>query len=220
MPRPYLRTGCRDVRVRMDSLERSMKPLSFCFILLFAVSSVSSAQTFYGIAGGLNYAGALPDANPLPDEHYTRGFALQASVGRQFGDQFGVRLDAFVNHFAVQESSIKLYMCPAGVLCPRSQNTVFTDPVGVTGLRASGLFNVDPPGAGLRMYLIAGAGAYYFYQHPSIEGAVRPGFSAGAGFNVRVFQRSRLFVEGVYNRILGAPSQPTWLLPLTVGVRF
>src|SRR5689334_8648803 len=129
MPRPYLRTGCRDVRVRMDSLERSMKPLSFRFILLFAVSSVSSAQTFYGIAGGLNYAGALPDANPLPNEHYTRGFAMQASVGRQFGDRLSVRLDALVNHFAVQATELVLYSCPIGVLCPNPQQHTLTNPV-------------------------------------------------------------------------------------------
>jgi hypothetical protein len=192
-----------------------MKTLSLGFILLVVVQPALPAQTFYGIAGGLNYAGPAPS-----DEHYTRGFALQASVGRQFGDRFGVRLDAFVNHFAVQESSIKIYMCPAGVLCPRSQNTAFTDRVGVTALRASALFKVDPPSADLRMYLIAGAGGYYFYQYPSIEGAVRSGLSAGAGFNIKVKGRSQVFIEGVYEKILGAPSQPTWLLPLTVGVRF
>jgi hypothetical protein len=220
MPRPYLRTGCRDVRVRMNSLERSMKPLSFCFILLFAVSSVSSAQTFYGIAGGLNYAGALPDANPLPNEHYTRGFAVQGSVGRQFSDRFGVRLDAFVNHFAVQATEIRAFACPMGALCDGSQPNTLTNPVGVTALRANALLTLDPPAYAVRMYLIGGFGGYYFYQHPTIEGAVRPGVSGGVGFNVSVNGRSRVFVEGLYNKILSAPSQPTWLLPLTVGVRF
>jgi hypothetical protein len=218
--RSILRSGARGVRLTMDSMERPMKTLSFCFILLLAVSSVSSAQTFYGMAGGLNYAGSLPDANPLPDEHYTRGFAIQGSVGRQFGDRFGVRLDAFVNHFAVQATESRAFACPMGALCDGSQPNTLTNPVGVTALRANALVTLDPPAYAVRMYLIGGFGGYYFYQHPTIEGAVRPGVSGGVGFNVRVNGRSRVFVEALYNKILSAPSQPTWLLPLTFGVRF
>lgn len=199
-----------------------MKTASFCSILLLAVSSVLSGQTFYGIAGGLNYAGALPDANPLPNEHYTRGFALQGSVGRQFGERFALRLDGFVNHFAAQATEFKAYQCPIGALCigaPQSQT--LTTPVGVTALRANALFTVDPPAYPVRMYFLAGAGGYYFYQHPSVGGgAVRAGLSAGAGFNIRVKGRSQVFIEGVYDKIIGAPGEPTWLLPFTVGVRF
>ncbi len=69
------------------------------------------------------------------------------------------------------------------------------------------------------MYLIAGAGAYYFYDHPSAAGAVRLGVSAGAGFAVRV-GRPRLFIEARYHDLFRAPSQPTWLVPLSFGVRF
>jgi len=203
----------------MDSKELAMRTLLSCVILLVGVQPAIAAQTFYGIAGGLNYAGSLPDANPLPDEHYTRGFAIQGSVGRQFSDRFGVRLDAFVNHFAAQATDFFAYQCPMGALCePQSQT--LTTPVGVTALRANALLTVDPPAYPVRMYLLAGAGGYYFYQHPSVEGAVRPGLSAGAGVTLKVLGRSQVFVEGVYNRILGALSQPTWLLPLTVGVRF
>lgn len=197
-----------------------MRTLLSCVILLIGVQPAIAAQTFYGVAGGLNYAGSLPDANPLPDEHYTRGFAIQGSIGRQFGDRFGVRLDAFVNHFAVQATEIRAFACPMGALCDGAQPNTLTNPVGVTALRANALVTLDPPAYAARMYLIAGAGGYYFYQHPSVEGAVRPGLSVGAGFNVRLSRRRQVFVEGVYNKILGAPSQPTWLLPLTFGVRF
>lgn len=208
-----------------------MKTASFCSILLFAVSSALSAQTFYGIAGGLNYAGSLPDANQVPSEHYTRGFAVQGSVGRQFGDRFAVRLDAFVNHFAVQATELSPELCPVGascmpnqcaigVLCVGAQPHTLTNSLGVTALRANALLTVDPRGYTARMYLIAGAGGYYFYQHPSVEGAVRVGLSAGAGFNIRVKGRSQVFIEGMYDKIIGAPGEPTWLLPFTVGVRF
>ncbi len=194
-------------------------PLAFA--LLLTTSPALSAQTFYGLAGGLNYAGPAP-AGPQGNERYTRGFALQASLGRQFGDRLGARLDAFVNHFAVQQPpQLVGVMCPIGGPCgPPAGTDGFTHPVGVAALTASALVTVDPPGTVVRMYLIAGGGAYYLYQHPSAEGAVRPGVSAGAGFAVQVGGRSRIFVEARYHDVLGAPSQPTWLLPLTLGMTF
>jgi hypothetical protein len=208
----------------MDSMERHMKTLSLCFVLLVAVQPALPAQTFYGIAGGLNYAGPVPLPNPQSDEHYTRGFALQASVGRQFGDRVGVRIDAFFNHFAVQQPPLFVgVMCPMGSSAPCGGppgSAGFTEPLGVAALTASALVNVDPPEYRLRMYLIGGIGAYYFYQHPNIEGAVRPGLSAGGGFALHVQGRSQIFVEARYTDVLGAPSQPTWLVPLTFGLRF
>ncbi len=155
------------------------------FVLLLATSPAVCAQSFYGLAGGLNYAGPAP-SGPQGDQHYTRGVAVQASVGRQFGDRLGVRLDAFVNHFAVQQPPVFVaLMCPNGGPCGRPAGTDgFTHPVGVAALTASALVTLDPPGTALRMYVIAGGGAYYLYQHPSAEGAVRPGVSAGAGFAV------------------------------------
>ena len=137
-------------------------------------------------------------------------------------DRVGARLDAFVNHFAVQQPPLFV-----GVMCTRSGpcgrppgSDGFTHPVGVAALTASALVTLDPPGTAVRMYLIAGGGAYYSYQHPSAEGAVRPGVSAGAGFALQVGGRSRIFVEARYHDVLGAPSQPTWLLPLTLGMTF
>src|SRR2546429_3962409 len=65
---------------------------------LLALPEFGPAQPSYGIASGLNYAGPASSLR----EHYTSGFALQVSVDRRFGDRLGARLDAFVNHFAIQ----------------------------------------------------------------------------------------------------------------------
>ncbi|HXI64347.1 MAG TPA: hypothetical protein VNH14_07580 [Gemmatimonadales bacterium] len=199
-----------------------MKTLLSCVILLVGVQPAIAAQTFYGVAGGLNYAG--PDlANfQFADDHYTHGLALQLSVGRQFGDRFAMRMDGLINRFVVQQPFVIVApMCPQGGLCAHpAASGGESNAMGLTALRVSGLLTLDPPRYPVRMYVIGGAGAYYFYQHPSAEGAVRAGLAAGAGFTINVHNHSRLFVEGVYNRILGAPSQPTWLLPLTFGVRF
>jgi hypothetical protein len=145
-------------------------------------------------------------------ERYSHGFALQVSVGRQFSHRLGARLDAFVAHFGVE-------LPPRLALCAFSCTSV-SGTVGLASFTASGVLNVDPPGSGLRMYAIAGAGTYYFYQHPSAGGAVRPGLAVGGGFTLKVRGRSQVFVEARYHDILGAPSQPTWLVPLTFGIRF
>ncbi len=198
---------------------RTIVPLGFA--LLLATSPALPAQNFYGLAGGLNYAGPVP-AGLQGNERYTRGFALQASLGRQFGGRLGARLDAFVNHFAVQQPpQVVGVACPISGPCgPPPGTDGFTHPVGVAALTASALVTLDPPGTAVRMYLIAGGGAYYLYQHPSAEGAVRPGVSVGAGFAVQVGGRSRIFVEARYHDVLSAPSQPTWLVPLTLGMTF
>lgn len=195
-----------------------MNTLSFCLALLLAAATATSAQTFYGVAGGLNYAGSLPNPNsglPRPQLH---GFTVQGTVGRQFGDRLALRLDASLHRFPGQTPDVVVALCPPNANCaspPANPGTV-----GLTALRANALLTLDPPAYAVRMYLIGGFGGYYFYQHPTIEGAIRPGVSGGVGFNIRVNGRSRFFVEGLYNKILGAPSEPNWLLPFTVGVRF
>src|SRR5947209_10599657 len=73
---------------------RILGPLASALLLAPSVG----AQSFYGLAGGLNYAGPAPSLSA----RYTSGFALQVSVGRRFGDRLGTRLDAFVNTFAIQ----------------------------------------------------------------------------------------------------------------------
>jgi hypothetical protein len=69
------------------------------------------------------------------------------------------------------------------------------------------------------MYLMAGAGTYYFYEHASAAGAVRLGASAGAGVSFKLGP-PRLFVEARYHDLFRAPSQPTWLVPVVFGIRF
>jgi hypothetical protein len=61
---------------------------------VLASPPAARAQTFYGLAGGLSYGGPEPSG-----QSYTHGFAVQASVGRQFAQRLGVRIDAFTSGF-------------------------------------------------------------------------------------------------------------------------
>src|SRR5260370_42346476 len=73
---------------------------------------------------------------------------------------------------------------------------------------------VDPQQTAVKMYVIAGPGAYYVYQNPGAAGAVRPGVSAGGGVSTRGGSRSTVFVEARYHRLLTPPGPPPWLVPL------
>jgi hypothetical protein len=185
--------------------------LSLGVIALLASPGTASAQTFYGLSAGLNYSGPAPAGDT-----FTQGFAVQASVGRQLVPGLSVRLDAFTSRF---DDSRPTVACPCPSFSPGCC-AGFAKPVGVAGLMANGLMNLQPPVAGVGMYLIVGAGVDYLYQHPSAEGAVWPDLSAGAGVTVQVASRSQLFLEARYHDLLGTPSSPSWLVPVTFGIRF
>jgi hypothetical protein len=176
---------------------------------LLASSPVLTAQTSYGVSLGLNYIGPAPSGNS-----YSQGFAVQASVGRQLWPGFSVRLDALATRVDDARAA-------RNVPCPSFAQTCGSAgsdrPVGVAGLVANGVVNVTPPGT---VYLVAGGGAYYLYQHPSVAGTVRFGVSVGGGISLPVGDRAHAFVEARYHDLLGMPSQPMWLVPVTFGIRY
>jgi hypothetical protein len=91
----------------------------------------------------------------------------------------------------------------------------------VAALTVSELIDVLPaaPG-GPGLYLIAGTGAYYVFQHPTAAASMRLGLSGGAGLELRLEGKSALFVEARYHGLMNAPAESRWLVPVTVGMRF
>ncbi len=55
---------------------------------------------------------------------------------------------------------------------------------------------------------------------PSVAGTVRFGVSVGGGISLPVGDRPHAFVEARYHDLLGMPSQPMWLVPVTFGIRY
>lgn len=213
-----------------------MKRVLFGFACLLAVPRATSGQKFYGFAGGLNVTRQVP-VDPYPLHGSTSsGFAVQASIGRQLTGRYGWRLDAFVSQFHLTQPSdfagvLCAYPPPAGACCGICPRDTTTHRVGVTGVAASEFVNVIPSVRGLGMYLIGGAETDYVYQkgfgyqHPSGHGELQFGVSAGLGVAVPAGDRRQIFVEARYHRLtgarlIGAPTQLTWLAPVTVGFRF
>jgi hypothetical protein len=179
--------------------------------LLGAVPATARAQGFVGVAGGFNFQGPAPAG-----EQYTRGFAVQASVGRHLRPSLALRFDAFASQFADTRGTV-IYNLPCRFPGCGAGTPGFVKPIGVVGVAANGVKTVNPQGT---LYVIAGGGAYYLYRHPSAAGAVRVGVSAGAGVSVPMGSRLRSFVEARYHRMLDAPSLPTWLVPVTFGIGY
>src|SRR2546428_7158570 len=111
-------------------------------VLLLAASSAAPAQTFYGIAGGLNFLGPIPDSL-----HDSRGFAVQASAGRQLNSRIAIRLDALASRSASRQPVVVIpCMCAYGAptcQCPTTGGT--SRSVRVAGVPGNGVLKLDPP---------------------------------------------------------------------------
>jgi hypothetical protein len=190
-----------------------------------ATPAVASPQTFYGMAGGSNLAAGptqtVPSGRgPVPNQH-SGGFTAQASFEWRVSRLTSTRLDGFFNRFTLSQWAL----LSGGVYCmdPLGPCPYFLSPsapVGVAGLVANELVNVVPSMHSARVYVMAGVGAYYFYEHPSAQGAVRPGLSLGAGCAVPRGGPSRVFLEVRYHYLLNAPSEPAWFAPMMFGIQF
>jgi hypothetical protein len=165
---------------------------------LFACPAPARAQAFVELGGGWN----------APTSVSSGGSNFRASIGWQVEPSFRWRIDAFTNQFDAKTSIA--YPCPSfgcspGLLAP---------PERVNGLTANGLVSVDQRGV---FYLIGGAGLYDVEQQTT---ELHFGVSAGAGIAVPVAPHVRAVVEARWHSLLGATAGPTWLVPITVGLRF
>jgi hypothetical protein len=183
---------------------------ALCAGVLLASPSAARAQVFYEFGGGWNYFARAPDGD-LGDR-YTHGFSIRASAGRQLAPAFRLRIDAFVSFFGDTVF---------GVVPPPNQPPVHVLSVRVAGLMANGLLNVDPRGI---LYLIGGAGLYDAYlgrrhlgDYP--DTGMQVGISGGAGIAVPVGRGYRVFIEASYHSF-SVTTPPSWMLPITVGLRF
>ncbi len=159
-----------------------------------------AGQTFYGVAA----AASTVDLTNIG------GLIVTASLGRQFDRWFGLLVDAFVGQVGLTADqgfpTKGLRAADSLPTAPRATST--------TGLTASGRmclcslpnpFLLSRTGAGGEIYVVGGAGAYYFSEHSTGNRSTRLGASAGLGAAVplRAFGPF-LIVEGRYHALDGA----------------
>jgi hypothetical protein len=189
-----------------------------CALLLVAGARGVRAQvaqrgrTFYGVAA----AASTVDLTNIG------GLIVTASLGRQFDRWVGLQLDAFVGQVGLTPDqgfpTKGLRAADSLPTAPRATSTA--------GLTASGrlcLCSLPNPllpsrtGAGGEIYVVGGAGAYYFSEHSTGNRSTRLGASAGLGAAVplRAFGPF-LFFEGRYHALDGAHAFE-WL---SLGIRW
>jgi hypothetical protein len=171
---------------------------------LLSVSRPVLAQTFFEFSGGWNLMASTP-----PSDFYSRGISIRASLGGQVAPRVRWRVDAFTNEF---DHDMQFYPPCAfpGCLHPYYH----AQSVSVDGLTANALVDVDPTGI---LYVVGGTGLYDL-RGPATE--LHMGVSVGAGIAVPVVARLRVVVEARWHALLGATAGPSWLVPLTFGIRF
>ena len=201
-----------------------MKSVPFGLALLLVCPASAPAQTTFSFAGGLNVATTVPTELPIFHGSTTRGFAVQASVSRPYHNRFAWRIDAFVSQFELTlPSGFAGVLCqhnpPPGTCCGICPLRTDKGPVAVTGVAVNQLVNVTPAAFPFGMYLIWGAETDYLYQHPIARGALRLGASLGGGLTLPLAGHVHAFVEARYHYLFDAPSEPTWLVPVTIGVQ-
>jgi hypothetical protein len=178
------------------------------------------AQLAHGVAGGLSLAGPSPSINAFA-ETYRPGFTARVFIGTQTSRRLAAGVEASITRFSMRHASHFVWatggspecwsLCPVGIT---------NAPVGVAALTVNGVMTLNALNRGGQMYLIAGIGPYFIYQHPDARGAMRLGALAGAGWVIPGRGRSRLFIEARYQQLVGSPAQLSWMAPVTVGVRF
>jgi len=201
-----------------------MRRVSFGLALLLTWPASAPSQTTVSLGGGLNVARTLSTELPMFHGSTTQGFAVQASVGRPSHGRFAWRIDAFVSQFQMtQYSGFAGVMCqqnpPPGTCCGICPLETAKGRVAILGVAANQLVNVAPAKFPVGMYLIWGAETDYLYQHPTARGALRLGASLGGGLTLPVAGHAHAFVEARYHYLFAAPTGPTWLVPVTVGLQ-
>ena len=185
--------------------------------LLLAVVP-ARAQLVQGFGGGLNVAGPSLNVSDLA-ERYQPGFSARVFVCTHTARRLSPRFDLSVTRLSLQQTHY-VYADGSGPICwGRCPVTSGGAPVGIIALTANAVATLTGPSRGGQVYLTAGVGPYYLYQHPDVGNAVRVGAATGIGWVLPWGGRSRFFVEARYERLIHSPAQLSWTAPITVGLR-
>ena len=176
--------------------------VAFAGSLLTAASA--SAQSFVQLGGGWTAVAPVPST-----VHYSGAWNLQASIGWKVSETVRWRIDALASQFDVR--SAVSFPCPSfGCSGPGFSY----EHESVNALTANALVNLDPRGL---LYVIGGAG---IYDVTTQKTTWLVGGSVGAGIALPLGDRLRAVAEARWHGLAGASSGPTWLVPITVGLRY
>jgi hypothetical protein len=196
--------------------------------LVLAAAPPVRAQLIQGFSGGLNVAGPSLDVNESSllngqvAQSYRPGFNATVFVGRQMSRRLAVRLDLSISRVSQQQTRFVMADPVSGPCWGRCPVQSSGAPVGIADVTAKAVATLTSANRGGQLYLLAGVGPNYVYQNPDGPRAVRVGGSAGAGWLLPwgVGGQSRLFVEAQFRHLFDSPTELSWMVPVTLGIRF
>lgn len=162
------------------------------------------AQTFIELGAGLNEVASAPTGAIS-----SHGWNLRVSIDQQFSQRFLVRIDASASELN--------YRVPFAATCPTTGcggQPYMGGTVDIAGLSANGVLNIDPRGI---LYAVGGPGLYNVHNRTA---DLNVGVSAGAGITMPIGARLRAVVEARGQHLFGPTPAPSWLVPITVGLRY
>jgi len=159
---------------------------------------------FVELGAGLNVVSPGPSG-----VSYSTGTNLQGSIGWLVEPKIRLRVDVLTSQFDVT-STVNLPCVSTG--CTGPGYSFHSE--SVNGLTANVLGDLDARGI---LYVVGGAGLYDVHTQSK---ELLFGISAGAGIAIPMGTRLRAVVEARWHGLLGGSSGPTWLMPITVGLRY
>lgn len=166
--------------------------------------ATSSAQAYVEVGGGWNYV-----APGRATVTYGNSFNARASVGRRVTPRMSWRIDALVSQFDVADAAPQ--PCPL-VGCQGPGYSFQHE--NINGLSGNALVSLKPSGS---LYVIGGAGLYDVSAQAS---ELHLGVSGGAGLAIPVATRLHAVLEVQWHQLIGFTAGPSWLVPVTVGLRY
>lgn len=185
---------------------RSLTKLELCAAALIAWTSPVRAQSFVEFAGGSNFVHArTPQAGSI----YGHGFTVRGSYGYRVNPGISLRFDGDYTQF---DNQIRVYPpCPFPG-CTHAYYEPESNFLG--GLTLNAVANLDRRGLA---YVIAGGGPG-FHDEPSYQWHLRA--QAGVGLAIPTGERLRVVAEARWVGLVGGSLNTSWLIPLTLGIRY
>ena len=141
-----------------------LAPVAVLLVQFLAVAPPVHAQLVLGFSGGVSAGGR----SWLDGGRYQPGFAAKVFIGSQPSRRLATRVEVSISQFTLRQEGCRL----SPDLCALSAPSGGA-PVGiVAALTENMVATLNGPSRGGRVYLIAGAGPYFIYQHPEVSSAV------------------------------------------------
>jgi hypothetical protein len=174
-------------------------------LCLLVAAVPARAQRYFEAAAGWDFVSTSANVGGNEVHSYP---SLRASVGEVLAPHFRLRFDADAMLVDFRDPAVE---CP-GITCPRTPLSHNTR--GIFGIAANAIVNLESTGT---VYALGGAGAYEAYTNTqTIQAAV----SGGLGLVLKRGTKYGVVLDATAHYFGSNGAAPSWIIPVTLGLRF